>query len=53
MLTGEATVEPEVGEQIVTAPAVAVQVVPPLPTEKVDLALHTAPRLFQALMTRA
>jgi len=53
MLTGEATVEPEVGEQIVTAPAVGVQVVPPLPTVNVDLALHTAPRLFHALITNA
>jgi hypothetical protein len=50
-LTGEATVEPEVGEQIFTVPAFATQVEPPLPTVKVDFALHTAPRLFHALTT--
>jgi hypothetical protein len=38
---------------MVTAPAVAVQLEPPLPTVKVDLELHTAPRLFQALTTKA
>ncbi len=56
--TGEVTVEPAAGEQIVTAPAVGVHVPPPpppvpldVPTVMVSEACSEAPVLSQATIT--
>jgi hypothetical protein len=51
-VTGDATVDPEAGEQMVTTPAVATQLEVPPETVNVTLELQTLPRLFQALITR-